>query len=158
MLRAYPVCCLLLVALLCAGCEVIQPNAIDPSDQKPGPPRYVTPELVVALKAAGMNFTESPVGQRLDGSELDHFCAGSSLHMDEKLQKIGARLAPDGNLYDRNGKKIVIWITNPPRGGAQNGSNLGPTRQEELVRQRELETLRSIYVVVEMTWLGGLPH
>jgi hypothetical protein len=72
-------------------------------------------------------------------------------HLEAELRQIGARLQPDGKIYDRDGREVYVW---------EDGAGFGCWPTEEMLRsqgearEQQLRTLRKKYRVIELPYFG----
>jgi hypothetical protein len=105
-------------------------------------PVVMTPELEAALIVAG--------------------CRDASPHRDpqvvrgieSKLHEVGAKMAADGKMYDRNGKEIYLCTGSLDSGVWR--SDADAKRMGELFK-RDMDEARRKYTVIEVGWYGPRP-
>ena len=74
-------------------------------------------------------------------------------YLEGELKKVGARLGPDGKIYDRNGREVFVWEEKPTPGVY--GWVEPPQIAQE--REKELCKLRQQYTVVLLPFYGIQP-
>jgi proteasome lid subunit RPN8/RPN11 len=75
-------------------------------------------------------------------------------NVEGELVKAGARVGPDGQLYDNEKKGMYLWIW-PPGGGCWRSE--ADLQQERERLQRALRDAKQRYRVIEVTWKGHGP-
>jgi hypothetical protein len=106
----------------------------------------MTPELRVALELAygNVDWWESQLADDRGPARL----------IDTSLRAVGAKLAADGKMYDRQGKEIYLWCDGPVGGMVRSTEELARIHKES---QRALEEARRRYTVVEIPYCGPQP-
>jgi hypothetical protein len=130
---------LILTAIFLSGCSVSR----DSDKQRP---LVVTPELRAALKVG--------YGGELPDDRIAVEFGPAARALDATLREVGAKFAPDGKMYDRNGKEIYLWSHGPAGGMVRSADDIAKSHEES---QRALAEARRRYTVIEVGYWGPQP-